>query len=220
MADLVCYLPNHGYTDGNDIYVSWLDTIYDVAQKTTNTFKLADVSTAAIVQFSTSITDGYVRIDSAAGASTTITGLTHLIGEQVWAVSGGVFLGTFLVDGSGEITVLASVTNSAVGIPYAAKIRTMRLEIPAAPTIQSRIKRINETVVRAIRTQEGTAGQEYNGKEYLSTLDFTYSNESEDQKIMPEGGFTEDAYTVVRSDTPFPSTILATIVSFEVEEQR
>jgi hypothetical protein len=220
MADLIVYLPNHGYSNSDPLFVSWLDVIRYVSDKTANSFKLTSFAGAGRTQqFQTSITDGYVREDDGDAASATISGLDHLEGELVYVVSSGVFIGAFTVSG-GDITVPNTVTTYQVGLLYTAKIRTMRLEIPTAPTNQSRIKRINETVLRAMRSKNVKAGQEYKGREYLTEMQFEYSNSSEDRTIPTEGGFTEDAYTVIKSDTPFPVTALATIVTFEIEERR
>jgi len=223
MADQIVYLPNHGYGNDDPLFVSWFNDIFYVSDKTANSFKLAFESggsaLAQVNRGNTSITDGYVREDDGDAASATITGLDHLEGELVYVMSSGAFVGAFTVS-SGQITVPNAVTTYQVGLLYSAKIRTMRLEIPTAPTNQSRIKRINETVLRALRSKNVKAGQEYGGREYLTEMEFEYSNNSEDKTIPTEGGFTEDAYTVIRSDTPFPATALATIVSFEIEERR
>ncbi len=228
MPDLIIAIPNHGFAIGATVFVSWLNAVFfvrdtdidGVAQAIdANSFKIStDDSDNNIVEFVETITDGFVRLDEVS-AGVTITGLSHLEGELVHVVSGGVFIGAFTV-ASSQITVPDALTVYQVGLLYSAKIRTMRLEVPAAPTTQSRIKRINETVIRALRTEGGKAGTEYGGREYLTDLAFTYSNESEDVTVSDESGFTPDAYTVFRSDTPFPATVLANIVSFEIEEQR
>jgi hypothetical protein len=164
--------------------------------------------------------DSGVTYDST--ATTTITGLTHLIGETVAVFADGLVQDNKVVNGSGEITI-TSASTVQVGLPYTMKVRTMRLSVPQSPTIQTRIKRIHSTVVRYIRSLLGSAGQEYGGVEYLQPIEGTYSTESQDtpqDNRLTKGGFTEDAYTIVVSDDPVPFTCLATIVSAEVEERR
>lgn len=221
MPDLICYLPNHGYSNADPIYVSWLDANYYVSDKDADSFKLATTSGGAtLIQFTETVTDGYVReVDIAAG-TTTISGLDHLEGRTVKVTSGGNVVATETVSG-GSITVLSSVFTYQVGLPYKMKARTMRLSILSQETtFQTRIKRIHETVVRYIRSKFGRAGQECNGIEYLSDLDATFSTSSQDVTRLTKGGFSEDAYTVITSDEPVPFTVLATIISFEVEERR
>lgn len=221
MSDLICYIPNHGYSDDDPIYVSWLDANYYVSAKDTDSFKLATESGGAIlIQFTETVTDGYVRkVDIAAG-TTTISGLDHLEGETVKVTAGGSVVGTEVVS-NGSITITSSVFTYQVGLPYKMKVRTMRLSVPQeGNTFQTRIKRIHEIVVRYIRSKLGRAGQEYSGIEYLSDLDTTFSTSSQDNTKLTKGGFSEDAYTIVTSDEPVPFTVLATIISFEVEERR
>ncbi len=220
MSDLLIYLPAHGYSDDDLLYVSWLDANYYVSAKDNASFKLATASGGAtLIQFTETVTDGFVRETSDTG-TTTISGLDHLEGETVKVTSGGAVVGTEVVSG-GSITVGSEIFTYQVGLPYKMKVRTMRLSVPQeGNTFQTRIKRIHETVVRYIRSLSGKAGQEYSGREYLSDLDTTFSTESQDDTKLTKGGFTEDAYTVVTSDDPLPFTVLATIISFEVEEQR
>ncbi len=220
MPDLIIYLPNHSYDDDDMLYVSWLDANFFVSDKDADSFKLAtELAGSILVQFTETITDGFVREVSDTG-TTTISGLDHLEGETVKVTSGGNVVATETVSG-GEITVGSEIFTYQVGLPYKMKVRTMRLSIPQdGNTLQTRIKRINETVVRYIRSKFGKAGQEYNGVEYLSDLNTTFSTESKDATNPTKGGFSEDAYTVVISEEPVPFTGLATIVSFEVEERR
>lgn len=220
MPDLILHIPNHGYSNADKLFISWLDDNFFVSDKDDNTFKLATESGGSVlVQFSETIIDGFVREVTETGV-TTISGLDHLEGETVKITSGGSIVGTEVVSG-GAVTVSTEVFTYQVGLPYKMKVRSMRLSVPQeGTTLQTRIKRIHETVVRYIRSLMGKAGQEYDGIEYLTNLDTTFSVESQDDTKPTKGGFSEDAYTVVTSDEPLPFTLLATIVSFEVEERR
>lgn len=220
MPDLIVYLPNHSYSDDDQIYISWLDANYYVSDKDSDSFKLATASGGStLIQFSETITEGFVREVSVSGV-TTISGLDHLEGETVKITAGGSVIGTEVVSG-GSITISSSVFTYQVGLSYKMKVRTMRLSVPQeGNTFQTRIKRIHETVVRYIRSKFGKAGQEYGETEYLEDLDTAFSTSSQDATKLTKGGFSEDAYTVVTSDEPVPFTLLATIISFEVEERR
>lgn len=220
MPDLICYIPNHDYSNDNKIYVSWLDANYYVSDKGDDSFKLATTSGGAtLVQFTGTITSGYVRRVTVSGA-TTISGLDHLEGKLVKITASGNVVGSEVVS-SGSITLSSTVSTYQVGLPYKMKIRTMRLAVPQeGAALQTRIKRIHETVVRYVRSKSGKAGQEYDGVEYLSDLDTTFSVSSQDDTKLTKGGFSEDAYTVITSNEPLPFTLLATIISFEVEERR
>lgn len=221
MSDLIVYHPAHSFSENDFVFVSWFDGDFFIEDAQTDSYKLATVTGGLdIVQFTGTIYEGSVRLkDDPPGGTPEITGLTHLEAETVTVVSGGQVVATGLVS-SGVIAVPEELTDYIVGILYTFKVRTTRLEAPAQPTLQSRIKRINETVVRYIRTKDGKAGQEYGNNTYLSAMGASFSNESVDATIPTKGGFTTDAYTTVTSETPFPMTILAVIVSVEVEETR
>ncbi len=82
VRDLIVYIPNHGYSDDDPIFVSWLDANYFVSDKDTDSFKIATTSGGStLIQFSTTITDGFVRETSGSGL-TTISGLDHLEGAH------------------------------------------------------------------------------------------------------------------------------------------
>lgn len=219
--DLIVYLPDHGYSDDDPIYVSWLDANYYVSDKDTDSFKLATTSGGAtLIQFTDTITDGFVReVDDTAGTST-ISGLDHLEGETVKLTSGGSIVATEVVSG-GSITITSDVFTYQVGLPFKMKVRTMRLSVPQeGTTIQARIKRIHQTVVRYIRSKLGMAGQEYGGTEYLGDINAEFSTSSQDTPEdgrLTSGGFSKDAYTTVVSEEPVPFTVLATIISAEIE---
>lgn len=222
MADLILYIPNHGYSNDDNIYVSWLDAEYYVSDKDDDSFKLATTAGGSIlVQFTETVTDGYVR-QVIGSEVTSITGLDHLEGETVKVTSRGSVVATEVVS-SGAITSPGVLTYQ-VGLPYKMKARSMRLAIPQeGAALQTRIKRIHSTVVRYIRSLLGQAGQEYDGVEYLTPIEATFSTESQDtpkDNRLTQGGFTEDAYTTIVSDEPLPFTVLSTVVSVEVEEKR
>lgn len=224
VRDLIVYLPAHGYSNDDPIYVSWLDDNFFVSDKDTDSFKIATTSGGStLIQFTVTITEGFVREFDNTSGTTTITGLDHLEGETVKLTSGGSVVATETVS-NGSITVSSDVFTYQVGLTYKMKVRTMRLSLPQdGNTVQGRIKRIHATIVRFIRSKLGRAGQEYDGVEYLTSLDAGFSNESTDVAAnvrLTDGGFSEQAFTTVISEEPVPFTVLATIISFEIEEKR
>jgi len=222
MSREVCvYLPNHGLANDDPIYVSWLDGIYYVKNAdTVNDFKIVTTQGGIDYVISTgSVIDGYVRkIDQT--ATTTISNLEHLEGQSVYVTSGESVYGPYIVT-SGAITLARNIYNYQVGLPYTMKIRTTRLSVPnALGTLQTRIKRITDTAVRYLRMKGGKAGQEYSGQEYLSEMEAEFSTRSHDSGNLTKGGYSEDAYTVIKSDEPRPATVLATIIDFEVTDKK
>lgn len=220
MADLWIYQPAHGYSTDEKIFVSWLNDNFFIADEVADAYRLALVESGTeYVQFDETIIGGYTKQVTTVGTTDTIDDLEHLEGQLVTVYSDAAVVTTATV-ASGSIAIPRELFNYIVGIPFTLSIRTPRLEVPAAATTQTRIKRINETVIRHIRSQGGMAGQEYNDNSYLNNLNSVFSNKSEDIAIPTDGGLSSDAYTSIESDTPDPMTVLAAIISFTVEEVR
>lgn len=215
MPDLICYLPNHGYSDNATVFVSWLDSVYNIDDPQANSFKLTDGAAGLNIQFDSTVTDGFIR--EVSSGITEITGLGHLEGKTVNVTAEGVFVGSFVVS-NGSVTVLDTIYTYQVGIPYAWKVKTTRFAIPGGQNVQTRIKRINETTLRYIRSQDGQGGQEYDGVEYLDNLNATFSTKSKDATILTQGGFHEDGSSVIKGAKPSPFTGLGIVVQVEIWE--
>jgi hypothetical protein len=203
-ADLIVYAPKHGLDNNDIVFISWLGANFFVIEKTVDTFKFSASLAGSAIGYTQTISEGYIR--QVSDAQLVIDGLYHLEGETVKIVSGtDIQTGTV---SNGSVTIANAVYPPyRVGQPYTMKVRTMRLSIPESPTIQGRIKRINETTVRQLRSGNGQAGQEYDGVEYLTDLDTSFSDTASDVKVLTKGGFN----TV---------SLCSVIVSYEIEETR
>jgi len=212
MADNLFYIPNHGFTDDTSVIASWDNTVYCVASATTNSFKLAFSVGGSNLQYTSAITGNIRRVVS---STTTITDLYHLDGRIVQLVGDGVYLGLFPVI-NGQITSPNTIYSYRVGLPYAMKCRSTRLELPVQGTTQTKIKKINSVAVRHYKTQGGKAGIEDKGNEYLRDLDIEFDTKSGDTGRLINGNLNPDAYIVIKSDKPYPMTILSVVVDLEV----
>jgi len=228
MADWIAYLPNHGFVNGDTVLIPALaqpNTVYYVIDKDQSSFKISLSDGGSALSFAPDLpningyTDLYVRqVDVVLGA-TTISGLDHLEGEDVYVTSGGSIVGLYTVS-DGSITVPSDIYTYQVGLPYAMKLRTMRLAVPMrGNTLQGRIKRINETEIRYIRTIGGQAGQECDGVEHLEGMNAEFSTKSKDAQALTKGGYSKEGYTLIKSAEPYPMTILTIMVSFDVTEK-
>lgn len=223
MNDLVFHIASHGYVDGDYIavydvveYPSINDAVYEVSDATTDTFKIKDVDTGEYIQIDgTYIQSGYVK----KAYGNVMDGLEYLEGKTVWAVGDGNYLGEFTVV-SGQITLPSFYATIYVGLPYDMTLRTTRLEIPGMETIQSRVKAMDELVVRCVKSKGGKAGQEINGTEYTNDLNSEFSLWSTDHTVTVRGGSSTDGYVVIKSDEPYPFTAIAAITTFSVRERR
>ncbi len=161
------------------------------------------------------------------------TGIDHLVGETVSVFADGVVFDDAVVNANGYIdlkkaTVITGASVVQVGLPYTMKVRSMRLAVPQRPdALQTKIKRVVSITTRYIRSLLGSAGTEYDIKdtedgtltEFFRDIGALYSIESTDTpktNRATEGGFSEEAYTIILSDDPVPFTALATITEVEV----
>ncbi len=216
MPDLLVLIPNHGFTNDDEIFVSWLNANRFVSDKTADSFKLAIASGGSVLeQFSLSITDGFVRETSSAAAVTTIGGLGHLEGELVQLTSSGEFIGLFIVS-SGAITVLSAVYNEYdVGIGYDSTVQPMKLDLQG--TGLSVTKKINRAVISLHETVGGKIGPDISNLDNIvyrkagaSGEEFPYF--TGDLEISLAGGYSRQGDIVVRQTQPLPMTVLAITV--------
>ncbi len=153
------------------------------------------------------------------GASaTTITGLRHLIGETVSVLADGAIVADKVVSATGTITLDEGATKVTAGLPYTAKLQTMRLEGGASDgTSQGKTKRITNVTLRLDQTG---AGLLYGPSLVdLDEVDFRDSYDLMDNPVplydgdlerldWPEG-YEQAACICLTHSTPYPCTIIS-----------
>lgn len=213
MPGLLVHIPNHGYSNDDEIFVSWLNVNRFVSDKTQDSFKLAIASGGSVLeQFDMSITDGFVRETSSSAAVTTITGLGHLEGELVQLTVSGSFAGLFTVS-SGAITVPSAVYNEYnIGTSYDSTVQPMKLDLQG--TGLSVTKKPNRVVISLHNTIKGKIGPDTSNLDNIvyrkagaSGEEFPYF--TGDLEISLAGGYSRQGNIVVRQDQPLPMTVLA-----------
>ena len=224
MADLILYIPNHGLSDTNAVTGTFFSGILYVADSDVNSFKLAYTSGGTgYVQYTTDITTGYVR--QADPLPTTIHGLQHLEGEEVVVCSGGevVVSGTTVADG--VVTAPEVLTSYVVGKPYTLKVKTENLDVYGSDgALQGRVKKIRAIEMAYLRSGNCKVGEEHRDrstgewKEYLTDVNIEYDKKSNSTRVISKGGLSDTGQMVVKSDEPYPLTVLSLIAEFSVEE--
>ncbi len=220
MPDLLVSVPNHGFANDDEIFVSWLNGNRFVSDKTANSFKLATTSGGSTLeQFSLSITDGFIRVTTSGSATTTISGLSHLEGQLVQLTVSGSFVGLFTVS-SGAITVPSAVYNEYnVGMGYDSTVQPMKLDLQG--TGLSVTKKPNRVVISLHETIGGEIGPDLSNLDTIiyrkagaSGEEFPYF--TGDLEISLAGGYSRQGNIVVRQNQPLPMTVLALTVDVGV----
>ena len=211
MADLVIYLPNHGYSDDDPVYVSWLDYYGYVTDEQTNSFKIDD-GAGDILQHVSTITDGYILQYDDTGDVTTITGLTHLIAEDVSVTGSGALIGDYTVSAGGEIALTSTVYDYVVGIPYEATLQPMKIDLSGLGLGVT--KKLARVVVSLAGTVGGKIGPDTGN---MDNFVFRKVDEAGDEfpyftgdiEVKLPGGYSRQGDIVVRQSDPRPMTVVA-----------
>jgi hypothetical protein len=151
------------------------------------------------------------------GASTTtISGLNHLIGQEVQVITNGATHPNRTVSATGTITLQYPATKAQVGLGYASTLQLNRIEAGAADgTAQGKTKRITNATFRFYKTVGAKVGPSLT---QLDEISFRRPSDPMDQAIpfftgdkfveWPNGYDTE-GYITVRQEQALPMTVVA-----------
>ena len=158
-------------------------------------------------------------------ATTTITGLDHLEGEEVVAWGAGKYLGDFTVS-SAQITGLPeSVTGAIVGIGYTARFKSAKQAFAAAlGTPLNQRKRLDHVgLIAANMHAKGLSiGPDFDhlddlpDTEDMDEVGEDVVHEDYDHEMHPfDGEWTTDARVCLQAQAPKPVTVMAFTVSMQ-----
>lgn len=170
-------------------------------------------------------------------ASTTIAVGTHLIGESVvvWAdgaplvtlgADGYTTPNTYTVNGSGNITVGAAVTNWVAGLPYTARYKSAKLAYGAAGgTAMLQMKKVDE--VGIIATDFVRAGVRYGSqfdnaerplfpppamKDFTTATPIVLSDVNDEEAYMFPGEWDSDSRVCLEVASPNTATFISLVL--------
>jgi hypothetical protein len=150
-------------------------------------------------------------------ATTSVTGLDHLEGEEVYAFADGLVQGPFTVDG-GEITLTTAAALVHVGLRITAELETLELDV-AGTDVRAKEKRIQS--MSAI--VESSVGGFYAGpdedhlhRQRHDTWLSATGLKSDQFEVNLTSAFNKHGRTVIRHVDPTPLSILGLIPKFQV----
>lgn len=154
--------------------------------------------------------------------TTTVSGLTHLIGESVSVVVDGARHNDVVVDGTGHIALEYPGNVIHVGLPYAATIKTHILEKPINNDVSQGVdSRIVAIVARVLDTGASVSvGPLENLSEiYMrgtDPMDVAVPLFTGDVRLPFSGGWGDETTSFyLIHDAPFPCNVLCLIVEWE-----
>ena len=148
-------------------------------------------------------------------ATTTISGLSHLEGQEVSILADGSTHPNKTV-ASGGITLDRSATKVKVGLPYVSLLQTMRIDAGSQNgTSQSKTKRIYEITARLYESIGIEIGPDIDNMERIpfrssaNAMNSGVNVFTGDKDIEFRGNYETDGFIVVRQTQPLPLTILS-----------
>lgn len=149
-------------------------------------------------------------------AVTTLSGLTHLLGQTVAILANGAVHPSRPVLPDGSVTLDYPVTKAIVGLPFTARAETMNLEAGAADgTAQGKRQRVHRVVLRLFQTVgaeigwPGGALDDIPWRQPGDPMDAPPPLFSGDKRIAPPSDWDDAARVVVQSRLPTPITVAA-----------
>jgi hypothetical protein len=172
--------------------------------------------------------DGAVKSQSVS-ARTSITGLGHLEGKTVSVmINGAVFPSAVVTGGAVQVAVPANQI-AVVGLPYESILQPMRQEVPQQDgTSQGRKFKLVDVVARVYQSLGGELSANCDDERLMwSTLGLASLQNNDgppvllttERKVKLESRYEASVNVAIRSSSPFPLTLTALTLSFDIYGQ-
>lgn len=154
----------------------------------------------------------------------TVSGLDHLAGATVAALVDGATHPPLVVSGGGSVTLANGLTGSKihVGLPFTARVATMRLDYPAGEgSIQGRLKRVVKLALRLLDSMGvrigGSTGRfdEIFQRSPATPMDTANPLFTGDKRQGFPDGYNDAGVVIMESREPLPFTVAAIMPVFE-----
>ena len=194
------------------------DQVYLSVKRTIDGSTVRHICYLKPIFFGTSVEDAFF-VDSGltydGSATTTVSGLNHLEGEEVSILADGSAHANKTVSG-GSITLDRSASKVHIGYSYNSLIETLRLEAGADDgSAQGKIKRIHGVTARFLDTVGAELGPDTSNLDRIPFRDSSMAMDEAvpmftgDKEITFPSGYENDARVVIRQTQPLPMTVLA-----------
>lgn len=144
-----------------------------------------------------------------------VSGLDHLEGETVAILADGNVMPEQQVT-LGAVTLEQPASAIFVGLPYAARLQTLYLDIQGmSPTVQGKRKKVSALTIRAQDTRGIQAGHTFDEDDLFDVKDREFEQMGEavlpwtgDRRIVLNGAWEVEGQLCIRQPNPLPCTIL------------
>ena len=165
------------------------------------------------------------------GASTTtITGLSHLEGEEVVVWGNGADLGTYTVTSSQITGLTSAVTSAVVGLGYTAQYKSVKISAiydrGGTPLTQPKIVTQLGVILKNTHYQGLTYGPTFDWMDSLpliegwtATATNTVWSDYDEGMFEFDGEYSPDARICFEANAPRPCTLIACVVGVQLNEK-
>lgn len=160
------------------------------------------------------------------GASTsTVTGLTWLIGQTVSVLADGSVHPTCVVDNTGKITLQRSASTIQIGLGYSSTGKTMRIEAGGADgQAQGKLKRVHRAIFRFFQSV-GLSVQSTNQSAFpepwrtsADRMDNPVALYTGDKRWAWDGSYELEGQVSWTQSDPLPSNVLMVAAQLETQD--
>lgn len=210
-----------------------VDAVYWVVERVINGQTLKYIERFAERAFPNGVADAWCvdcGIQHDGAPSTNFSGAEFLGGQTVTGLADGVVIPPFVMPTSGDFTLATAASKVTVGLGFTAKLQTLPLDM-GDPTIQSKVKKINDVTVRCAETLGLKIGGEF-GASLKAMKDLVLGNVSSmltgqnnqritglvdgDARTILDPRFTTPGQYCIQQDQPLPATVLGLISSYTI----
>lgn len=206
-----------------------IDAIYWVVQRVINGQTVQYVERLAERAFTNGAADAWcvdcgIQYDGA--PATNFSGAEFLGGQTVTGLADGIVITPFVMPVNGTFT-LPSASKVTIGLAYTCKLQTLPLDL-GDPTIQGKVKKINNVDLRVAETLGLKIGGEFSSLKVMK--DLVVGNVSSmlvgqssqritdlvtgDARTILDPRFTVPGQYCVQQDLPLPATVLGLISDY------
>ena len=211
-----------------------IDAIYVVVQRTVQGQTLQYVERMAERAFPSGVADAWTvdcGLQYSGAPTTSFSGAQFLAGLTVTGLADGVAIPPFVMPTSGAFTLSLAASKVTIGLGFTADLQTLPLDM-GDPTIQSKVKKINDVDVLVADTLGLNIGSSFN--HLVPMKDFIPGNVSsmltgQDTQVITDlvngqgRAYLDATYTVpgqycIRQSDPLPATILAVVPNITLSD--
>jgi len=192
------------------------DALYTVVQRTINSRSVRYIERLHTRIFTDQADAFFVDCGATydSTATTTISGLWHLIGKTVNALADGAVVRNLTVSAAGTITLAQAASTVQVGLPITADVQTLPLALEMQAMGQGRVKNVNKVSMRVYQSSGIFVGPSTNRlREFRQRTTEPYGSppmlKTDEIEIVIDPEWSRGGEVCVRQSDPLPLTILS-----------